>query len=469
MNYKNIGFKCGLEVHQQLETHNLFCNCPSLVRDPNNPNIKFNRKLRASAGETGTIDLAAAFETKKGKKIFYEACSTSSCLVECDDEPPHKLNEDAIDTAIMIAMLLNAKIVDQIHVMRKVVVDGSNTTGFQRTMLIATDGYIETSKGKVSIPTICLEEESAQKLNSTDYSITYRLDRLGVPLIEVATGPDIKDPEHAKETASLLGMILRSTNRVKRGIGTIRQDVNLSIKTHPRVEVKGFQELRYMPRVIENEVQRQQKEKSGKPHVRKANPDGTTSFLRPMPGSARMYPETDHPPFEITPNQIKLVKIPELITEKALKLEKKYNLQPSLAKELLENKQFDFLVKRYTKLEPFTIAQILIETPKEIESRLKINASKLKEQDFEFVIKNLNENKIQKSAVINILSKLAENKKVNLADYEVISDTKLEQEVKKIVEANKGASLNAIMGEVMKKLQSKVDGKKAMELIKKFI
>ncbi|GAF96681.1 unnamed protein product, partial [marine sediment metagenome] len=150
-------------------------------------------------------------------------CSTSTCLVELDEEPPRPINQEAIGIALEISLLLKAKIIDEIQVMRKIVIDGSNVSGFQRTALIATDGYIETSLGEVRIPVICLEEEAAKKIKETKDSATYRLDRLGIPLIEIATEPDIKNPEHAKETASLLGMILRSTGKVKRGLGTIRQ------------------------------------------------------------------------------------------------------------------------------------------------------------------------------------------------------------------------------------------------------
>ncbi|MBU1703803.1 MAG: Glu-tRNA(Gln) amidotransferase subunit GatE, partial [Nanoarchaeota archaeon] len=237
MDYAKIGFRCGIEIHQQLETHKLFCSCPSLVNDTHPVDLKIIRKLRPSAGETGEIDKAALHEMKKGKYFVYEACSSSSCLVELDEEPPHKVNKQALDTALIVARLLNANIVDEIQFMRKTVVDGSNTSGFQRTALVATDGYIDTSLGKVGIPVLCLEEEAAKKIEQDDYSVTYRLDRLGVALLEIATDASIKTPDHAKEVASKLGMILRSTERVKRGLGTIRQDVNISIKGGARTEV----------------------------------------------------------------------------------------------------------------------------------------------------------------------------------------------------------------------------------------
>ena len=156
MDFKSLGFKCGLEIHQQLETKKLFCDCPSLVNDSSNPDTVIKRRLRASMSELGKIDEAAKFEQSKNKEFIYEACSSSSCLVELDEEPIKPINQDALDIAFEVSLLLNAKVVDEIHVMRKVVTDGSNVAGFQRTMLIARDGYIETSQEKVSIPTILL-------------------------------------------------------------------------------------------------------------------------------------------------------------------------------------------------------------------------------------------------------------------------------------------------------------------------
>ena len=191
MDYSKLGFKCGLEIHQQLETHKLFCSCPSIIHDEN-PAITVKRKIRAVAGETGGVDKAAAFEKARGRTFIYEACKTSSCLVELDEEPPHDVNQEALMIAMEIALLLNAKPIDRIQFMRKTVIDGSNVSGFQRTALIATDGYIQTSKGKVAVPTICLEEEAAKKISDNGNEVTYRLDRLGVALVEIATDPSIR-------------------------------------------------------------------------------------------------------------------------------------------------------------------------------------------------------------------------------------------------------------------------------------
>src|SRR3989344_3372004 len=294
--YKTLHFKAGLEIHQQLEGKKLFCHCPTLVNDSHPVDIVVQRKLRTSAGETGSVDVAAKYETAKNRMFVYEACSTSSCLVELDDEPPHDVNREALLVALQIAKIMHAKTVDEVQFMRKIVVDGSNVSSFQRTAVIALDGYIDTSKGKVSIASICLEEESAKKIETKDTEVIYRLDRLGVPLIEIATGPDLQDPFHAQEVAGILGMILRSTGKVRRGLGSIRQDVNISIQKGNRVELKGFQDLRSISKVIDVEIDRQlallKKGKKVEKEVRKVEPDFTTSFLRPMPGASRMYPET---------------------------------------------------------------------------------------------------------------------------------------------------------------------------------
>lgn len=473
MNYQKLGFKCGLEIHQQLETRKLFCNCPSIVHDEN-PDIKVTRKLRAVAGETGAIDKAAEYEKQKNKIYIYEACSSSSCLVELDEEPPHKINKEALEVTLEIAMLLNAKIVDNVQVMRKTVVDGSNVSGFQRTALIAVDGYIDTSKGKVTIALICLEEEAAKKIKEDDKSVTYRLDRLGVPLVEIATDPDIKDAEHAKEVASILGMILRSTNKVKRGIGTIRQDINVTIKGHPRVELKGFQDLKSIPKTIEKEVKRQaenlKKKKKLKEEVRKVEPDFTSTYLRPMPGSARMYPESDLETIAITKDLMKDIKIPELIAEKVLKLEKEYNLRSDIAKEILDKKDFfEALVKEFKPLKPDFIAHVIIDVPKEIKSRLGLDSSKIKNDNYKEVLAYLSRGEIEKGAVIEILAEFAAGKYPSFAKYKPTSSDNLKKDIIKIVEKNKGAPINALMGEVMKQYRGKVDGRKVMEILKEVV
>ena len=257
MNYEKVGLKCGIEIHQQLDTCKLFCSCGTTMQQA--PRSEITRKLRAVVGELGEVDPAAAQEAMKGKSFVYRAYDEESCLVEADEEPPHGLNSQALDIALTVAGMLNCDMPDEVHVMRKTVIDGSNTTGFQRTVLVGFNGSLDTDNGRVGITNVCLEEDAAQILERRDGETVYGLDRLGIPLVEIGTDPDIRTPGQAKEVAQKIGMMLRSTGKVKRGLGTIRQDVNISIRGGARVEIKGAQELNMIPALVEQEVLRQQK------------------------------------------------------------------------------------------------------------------------------------------------------------------------------------------------------------------
>lgn len=606
MNHKKLGIKCGLEIHQQLNTKKLFCSCPSDLRD-DKPDIVVKRRLRAVAGETGKIDIAALMEMLKNKYFLYEGYSDTTCLVEFDDEPPHPMNKEALKVALQVSLLLKAKVVDEIQVMRKTVVDGSNTSGFQRTALVARNGVLETSEGGITIPTICLEEDAARKMAEDKNSVTWRLDRLGIPLVEIATGPEIHSPEQCREAAEKLGMILRSTGKAKRGIGTIRQDMNISISGHPRVEIKGAQDLKLIPKIVELEVLRQKNileitrelkernlkkimldikditnmlknseskiikstlQKKGKiiaqkltgfagilgketlpgkrfgtelserakiaasvgglfhsdealkkygfkdeeldaikkavnptyhdafviiadeeerarkaieavvdranlaleggvKEVRKPNPDGTTAFMRPMPGAARMYPETDIPPIK---SDIKKIKLPELISEKAERIGE-YGLGKDLAGTLSKSEKtelFEDYIKKFKNLKPAFIAETMLTTEKNLRRSHSVEV-KIPDNVFETIFKELDKGKIAKESVENILMDYAKTKKLDLNKYGLISDEQLKIDLKRIIEANKGAELRILINRAMSKLRGKAEARKIIEMLRKLI
>jgi glutamyl-tRNA(Gln) amidotransferase subunit E len=259
--FRKLGLMVGLELHQQLNTQRkLFCHCPTVIRDED-PDGKFVRRLRPTQSEMGEIDPAALFEFQRQKRFCYEYYYDTTCLVEADEEPPHDLCEEAVDICLTMATFLKSRPVDEIHPMRKIVIDGSNTTGFQRTTIIANGGEVLVGEKTIGIQTICLEEDAARKIADDEKNNmrVYRLDRLGIPLIEVATAPDMRTPEEAQEVALALGLLLRSTGSVKRGLGTIRQDVNVSIKDGAIIEIKGFQQLDMLSTLVELEAQRQEK------------------------------------------------------------------------------------------------------------------------------------------------------------------------------------------------------------------
>jgi len=467
MDYAKLGFKCGLEIHQQLEGKKLFCSCPA-INSTKKPDISFERRLRAVAGETGSVDIAAQHEM--GKKFLYKYVSNSedTCLIEFDEEPPREMNKEALKAALEVCQLMNATIADEIRVMRKTVVDGSNVSGFQRTALVGYDGQVDTSQGPVKIDSICLEEEAAQKLDSGKGYTTYKLDRLGIALVEIATDASIKSPEHARETAEKIGMILRSTGKVKRGLGTIRQDVNISIKGGARTEIKGFQDLRSIPKVIEHEVARQQKHKGEmKSEVRKAEPDYTTSFLRPMPGAARMYPETDVPPVKPV---IEELEVTELIYDKIKRYVKDMNLSDDLASKLAKSDKdalFEEMAKEFD-IKPAFIAETLVSYQRELNRDFQpCDPSIVTEKHLRKIFEALHKAEISKAAVMQAIVDIAQGKGFDIKKYKI--NENIEEEIKKIVAAHKGAPMGAVMGKVMAHFRGKVDGKTASDLVRKYI
>lgn len=254
--YRKIGLKMGLEIHQQLNTEEkLFCPCECNLTDKK-PQFRVLRNLRPTQSELGKIDRAAFEEARRKLNFIYEAYTHHTCLVEIDEEPPHPLNLEALEVSLILASLLNMHVVDEFHVMRKQVIDGSNTGGFQRTGLVATNGILKTEYGDVLIENLCLEEDAARRIGHEKGMVTFRLDRLGIPLVEITTDPSMKHPDQVKDVAYQIGQILRST-KVKRGLGTIRQDLNISIAEGARVEIKGVQDLDLMPTMVNNEITRQ--------------------------------------------------------------------------------------------------------------------------------------------------------------------------------------------------------------------
>jgi Glu-tRNA(Gln) amidotransferase subunit E-like FAD-binding protein len=451
--YKELELKVGLECHFQLDTpKKLFCNCNTKLIE-RKPDFIVKRYLRAVASELGEKDIVAEFEEAKNRYAIYEAYNNETCLVELDEEPPHAINKEALEVALQVCLMLNCKIPDLIQVMRKQVLDYSNTSGFQRSALVGYDGYIKTKNGKIGISSVYLEEDAARKINETNEYVIYRLDRLGIPLIEISTDPDINDPEQTREIAAQLGMILNSTGKIKNILGSIRQDVNLSINNGARTEVKGIQELGLIPLLIKNEVLRQfniiQKGKKVENEVRMARRDGITTFLRPLPGKSRLYVETDVPQIIVTKELLNKIKIPELITDKINYLQKKHALSEELSNELIrQNIDFGFYSRRYNKISTGLLASLLI--------------SYNKEKNLENALNLLNSGKITKDIFDDII------KKGEIDLGERININEIEKEIKKIINEQPELSVNAVMGILMSKYKGKIQGNKLIELIKKF-
>jgi len=258
LDYEALGFKCGLEIHQQLLTEKkLFCRCPVQNRtDDTDMNIL--RHMRPTLSEMGTYDGTALMEFKTKKQITYQLYEETVCTYEMDDTPPFPINQKALDISLELTMLFGCSTVDELHVSRKQYLDGSIPTGFQRTAITGIDGEVPYRDGRtVRIRQISIEEDSCREMDDRGHNITFKTDRLGTPLVEVVTEPDIKHPSEVAEVASLLGRAMRGTMKVRRGMGATRQDVNVSIEGGSRVEIKGVPKLQWMEALTANEARRQ--------------------------------------------------------------------------------------------------------------------------------------------------------------------------------------------------------------------
>lgn len=476
LNYKKIGLKSGLEIHQQLDADGkkLFCNCPSVLRS-DEPDFEIKRKLHAVAGESGEVDAAAKHEASLDKTFTYQGYDTT-CLVELDEEPPYEINEEALRTALEIANFLNCDVLPVAQIMRKTVIDGSNTSGFQRTVLIAENGYVETNLGRVGIQSICLEEDSARIVDREKG--VYKLDRLGIPLIEIATDPDIKTPEQAEEVALHIGEILRSCN-IKRGIGTIRQDVNLSIKGGKRVELKGFQDIKNIKKAMEIESKRQiklVKKGKSKAEVRNVLANGKSEFLRPMPGAARMYPETDLPLLKISRKMMDDVKknMPKLKRDIRAELESE-----GLSREMIKLIFKEDKLEEYKELllitnRPDLTAKVLVLYPKEIASKEGISMKKLnKKLDKDVlagILEKIKDEDLLESQIKHVMKEIVKGKSYKEAIQKESKEAhEIEEEIIKLIKKKPGLSENAYMGLIMKEFRGKVNPKEVMETIKKHI
>ena len=473
MNYKELGLKVGLEIHFQLDVNKkLFCSCSSAMREKE-PIAIVKRKLHPVVSELGEVDVAAQFEYLRNRTFFYEVFKNETCLVELDEEPPHNPNEEALKVALQIAKLFNCKIPEQVFTMRKTVIDGSNTSGFQRTMIVGFDGYFEFKGRKIPITQICLEEDAAAIDKEENGNVYYKLNRLGIPLVEIDTGIiEGFEPKEIEEIAYQIFLIASSTRRIRRQIGAIRQDINVSISGGERVEIKGVQKLSLISKVIEKEVERQleliKKGEKVKKETRAAKEDGTTEFMRPLPGAERMYPETDIKPIK-TEDILNNLEIPEPLNKRIERYEKEYKLSKSLIESLLKTDcffLFEDLAKAFPNIEPTVIANILSSTLKDIERKEKVEIKLTEERLFEF-FDALNRGFIFKEAAYDILKKMNKGKSVEEVVKELGLTPLTKEEILKIIEETKKEVFDKkkMIGIVLSKVRGRANISEVMKLI----
>ncbi len=616
IDHEELGLKVGLEIHQQLDTEKLFCGCPSeMVEDEDGTVLRY---LRPTESELGDVDRAALMEAQKGLKFRYQTPESSSCLVELDEEPPHGPDEEALDIAITMALFMDAEMIEEIHFMRKIVIDGSNTTGFQRTALLAIDGALDVNGKKIGIPTMCLEEDAARSVEEEDGVKVYRLDRSGIPLVEIATDPDITSPQEAKEVAQKIGALFRSTKKVKRGIGSIREDLNVSIEEGARVEMKGVQELYMLPEYVEKEVTRQvtlleirdvldkrdakvqekiydvtedlkecessiirgnlkrgkgvyalklegfdgqlrgedgeallgpelaeyakktgvagifhsdelpkfgitEKEmkaveerldigekdayalvtaaeedskdalqnvierakmalKGVPEETRQARPDGTSVFLRPLSGEARMYPETDIPPKKVESTRLKRLtdELPERPDEKIERYQEEYGLNEQQSRQLFR-KGYDLLFEKIVEEHgsPSVATNMFLHTYPDLEKE-GFEVKNINKEELLEIFRRFRSKEFAKEGIPDILKGVSQGRSVDealdAAGLESVGEEDIREKVVELiqdrsdfVEERKMGAIGPLMGVLMKELKGKADGEKISEILKEEI
>lgn len=452
----SASFRCGLELHVQLNTGKLFCSCPSKLS--NKVSGEIVRRFTMVSGEVGGVDPAAVAEKLKGKKVVYKFDDETSCLVELDEEPPHPVNVEALRTALIISKLLNCELFDDLIVMRKTIIDGSVPTGFQRTMLVGFGGFVETSKGKVRVSYVSLEEDSARKLRESRDSVVYKLDRLGIPLVEIGTEPDITDFDQVFEVAKKLGELTRSTDKVMRGLGTIRQDVNVSVRGGARVELKGVQDLKMLPLIVKKEVDRQlallERGERVVSEVRRVKRDGSSVFLRPMPGSARLYPETDLEPVSVKGLEFALPKSFE-------------DRVKELVGKGVDRSSAELVVKKFWNYyEPmvgvFDDAKLVVEL-------LLIGRSKVSLSDYLELLKAVKRGDLLVSGVRVAVQKLlkGDDVRVVIVSLKPVKLVEVEKRVDELLRS--GVSERNILGLVMRDFRGRVDPVEVVNLVKRVV
>jgi glutamyl-tRNA(Gln) amidotransferase subunit E len=548
------------------------------------------------------------------REFEYLAYDTT-CLVEEDDEPPHRIDREAMDTAIEIAQLLDMDVVDQVNVMRKIVVDGSNTTGFQRSMLVGNDGEISTSDGPVGVEDILLEEESCQRIEETADGVRFSLDRLGIPLVEIGTKPDISTPEQAREAAERIGMLLRSTGKVKRGLGTIRQDVNVSIADGARIELKGVQSLDDIEALVRNEVRRQvelldirdelqardasvgdpqdvtavfegtdsgviqgalssggrvqavllsgfdglvgreiqpdrrlgtelsdhakrhgaggifhtdelpaygvteaevgalreavgadpedavaivaddpetaelaieavvdraETALEGVPEeTRDATADATSRYLRPLPGAARMYPETDVPPVEPDPSD---VETPELLTEKVERYQAEYDLDEGLARQVAYGQRWPLFESVVADGVDATLAAGVLESTLTELRRDDVPVANLTDAHLRDTLELVDGGEVPREGIEDLLTALAETPSLSAEEAVEqeglggVGEAEVREAIVDVVERNADqvdaegmGAFSGLMGECMGALRGKADGDVVSDVLREEI
>jgi glutamyl-tRNA(Gln) amidotransferase subunit E len=216
--------------------------------------------------------------------------------------------------------------------------------------------------------------------------------------------------------------------------------------------------------------------------TRAATEEGETRYLRPRPGAARMYPETDIPEIVVTDEWKRTLRgmLPIPWREKVAEYSKRYSLSEEAALQLYDSdnaKLFEELAAQL-KLEPSVIASMLVELPVRL-SREGVDESKISAEALSSVLAAVDEGRFAKEAAIEVLRAVGKgdardiDEAVSKLGLTGMSDVELSKIIDVVVDRNKQIvkekgerAFSVLMGEVMKLARGKVDGQKVSRMLK---
>ena len=333
----------GLEIHVELKTESkMFCSCRN-DSEERRPNINI---CPVCAGHPGTLPV---------------------------------INWQAVKKVIKTGLALNCQIPEYSKFDRKNYFYPDLPKGYQISQLyqpLCKEGFLKIGDKKIKIKEIHLEEDTGSLIHppGADYSLV-NFNRAGVPLMELATEPDMESAKEARKFAQEFHLIMHylDVSDADMEKGQMRVEVNISlartvvrgeeeIKLGTKVEIKNLNSFRSVEQAIECEIKRQAEIlDKGKKVIQETRGwddiKGVTVSQREKETAQdyRYFPEPDLPPLHITRDMVNEIRaeIPELPLKKKERLIREYGLDEKSTEIFVYNKNLgEFFEKVISELPP---------------------------------------------------------------------------------------------------------------------
>ncbi|MFX1584843.1 MAG: Asp-tRNA(Asn)/Glu-tRNA(Gln) amidotransferase subunit GatB [Promethearchaeota archaeon] len=480
MSFKNPRIIIGLEVHIQLTNlrTKLFCSCNSDYRDAE-PNTHL---CPICVGLPGTLPV---------------------------------INNKAIEFATKLALGLNCQINKVMYFFRKNYFYPDLPKGFQISQYNKAGGKAFADGGKITIrlnsnkkdillDRIHLEEDPARlvhkgSIRTSPYTLV-DYNRSGIALIEIVTEPVLSSPAEAREFLNQLKLIVQYTGISDLSLeGSLRVDANISIKGHPRAEVKNINSFKEVESALIYEIMRQKNDiKKGKKIIQETRHwDGRVTIplrTKEFEKDYRYFPEQDLVPIIITKKYIDEIResLPEMPYERVSRLQRQYMLSEFDAENLILDKDIaDFYENGVNSDPTFGPTEYKLYCNwlmNDIvgwlnENNSKIIETKLKPHYIVDLILNIKKGtittKIAKSMISDMMKGKTISKVLEDKDKKRISDELvLEKYCKEAIEENPNIvkdfeknpkAFEALIGRVMAKTGGQADPKITRKLLKNLL